>query len=359
MKSLIIIISIATVLFTQTSYARNWDRIKIPGAVCGDGLPYSVFVDKKTENKNLLIEFMGGGACWSVDTCYGLNFRTWFHPIPEVPFFSYMTNDWWGWSTHPFKSDSAVYFPYCTGDVHSADHVATYKGITAHHKGYRNVVLALAYLNENKIIQFDDYKRVAVWGASAGAIATLVHLKNIEPYLSRDSVKLAIADSPGLHFGKTFWYKFTPELFRDYQKNFGSIGLEVSADDGFLIPHIAPVLEGYSKWTLGVMQSTRDQVMSTVFGAISPEEHRDLVLSDRGILAAVKNYKNVYAWVPDSDAHTFLLLKTTSSGISDMNNSQSAINFVRKLVKTAERQPITEEDTAPLTPQEVEHISGL
>ena len=41
--------------------------------ICGDGTPFSFFVSRPTQRKTnankLLIEFMGGGACWDEDTC--------------------------------------------------------------------------------------------------------------------------------------------------------------------------------------------------------------------------------------------------------------------------------------------------
>ena len=335
MKTLISLLFVS--LFVQSTYARNWDRIEIPGAVCGDGLPYTVFVDPKANSKNLLIEFMGGGACWDFGTCYGvdlngINFRTWMHPIIEVPFYSYMTSDMWLWSDHPFKNDSAIYLPYCTGDVFSADHKAYYDGVPAYHQGYRNVLLTFAYLNKKNILKFNKTERLTVWGASAGAIGAFVHLKNIEPYFPKAN-KIALIDSAGLHFGKNFWYKFTPELFHDFSKSFAGVGLRLDYNDGFVAQHMGPVLSGLKDWTIGIMQSTRDQVMSTVFGEVSPAEHRQLVLSDRGIAAIARPYQNTSVWISDSDMHTFLLLRSTSNA-EDLQN-ESAINFVNHIVDKA------------------------
>lgn len=317
-------------IFSQSVNARDWDKVKIPGAYCADGLPYTVFVDKKKKSDQLLIEFMGGGVCWSQETCWGLDFRTWIHPIPEVPFFSYMTSDYWGWSSHPFRKDSAIYFPYCTGDVFSAHHTAIYDGWPVKHVGYRNIVLAMKHLSEKNIFNFQQMKRVTVWGASAGAIATIVHLKNIEPYLNAKAEKYAIADSPGLHFGPNFWKKFTDETIKDFSTNFAKIGLFFSPDDGFLAPRMGPVFERYKNWKIAVLQSTKDRVMSNAFGNISAEDHRNLVLSDQGLAAIAKNYSNVDVWTSDSNMHTFLLLK--SSSYKDDMEGESAIRFVKKFM---------------------------
>lgn len=324
-------------LYVQSTYARSWNRVQIPGAVCGDGLPYSVFVDPKAETKNLLVEFMGGGACWDFQTCYGvdfngINFRTWMHPIIEVPFYSYMTSDIWLISDHPFTRDSAIYLPYCTGDVFSANHDVNYSGVPAHHQGYRNILLTFAYLKQKNMINFSKIERLTVWGASAGGIGALVHLKNIEPYFPKAN-KIAIIDSAGLHFGKNFWHKFTLRLFGDFSKAFAAVGVQLNYNDGFIAQHMGPVLNNLRQWTIGLMQSTRDGVMSTSFGEITPEDHRQLVLSDRGIAAVARAYPNTSVWIADSDRHTFLLLPTSAEE-QDIQN-QSAINFVNYVVDKA------------------------
>lgn len=336
MKTLITIFAFVS-LVTQTTFARNWDRVEIPGAVCGDGLPYSIFVNKKADSKNLLVEFMGGGACWDFGTCFGVDLsgiklRTWMHPLPEVPFYSYLTSDMMFWNDHPFKDDSAIYLPYCTGDVFAADHVADYSGFKTYHQGYRNIVATFQYLAQKNILKFSEVERLTAFGASAGAIGALVHLKNIEPYFPR-AKKIAIIDSAGLHFGPTFWNKFTPRLVGDFTQAFASAGLTLNPNDGFVAQYMGPVFANLKQWNIGIMQATRDQVMSTVFGEISPEEHRRLVLSDRGIVAVAKNYPNTSVWISDSDMHTFMLLRSTSHK-EDMEN-ESAINFVNSVVESS------------------------
>ena len=330
MKTLITTMFFTLVIVTQTAFARSWDKIQIPGAFCGDGQPYYVFVDKENNNQNLLIELMGGGVCWSKDTCNGVDPHTWLHHIPEVPEFSYMTGDFWGWSNHPFVNDSALYFPYCTGDVFAADHTAQYDDTTVIHDGRRVVTLAFAYLQAKKTLPFKKYKRVTMWGASAGAIGAMIHLKTAEPYFSPNATKLAVIDSAGLHFGKDFWHKFTPAQLTDFHQTFGAIGLNFSDDDGFVAPLMGPVFTTLSNWKLAFLQSTEDIIMSTVFGDISPEDHKKLVLSDQGLPAIAKSYSNVSTWISDSSMHTFLLLKASS--YMENTEDQSAINYVNDFV---------------------------
>lgn len=324
-----IFVSLLIFIFSSASLARTWDRIKIPGAYCGDGTTYSVFFDKK-ESANLLIEFMGGGACWSLSTCYGPNFRTWAHPIPKAPALSYLTSDFARWKQHPFKNDSALYFPYCTGDVHAGNHIAQYGPLKTYHTGYSNIQLALQYLTQNKILNFQDKKRVTVWGASAGAIGTLVHMKTIESYVPTHVKKYAFIDSPGLHFGKEFWHKFTPELFNDYQTTFGKLGLYISPNDGFIAPQLAQAFHQYSSWEVGILQATKDIIMSSVFGDISPDEHKKLLESAQGLPSIAKSYSNIHVWIQDSILHTFLVLSSTAK--SKSTEDVSARDFVNDVL---------------------------
>lgn len=46
-----------------------------------------------------------------------------------------------------------MYFPYCTGDVHSGNHIGQYEKKVYHYSG-RNIDLALAYLVKSNLIEF-------------------------------------------------------------------------------------------------------------------------------------------------------------------------------------------------------------
>lgn len=312
-------------ILSETVFAREWQNVPIPNSVCGDGSAYSVFISKGSSEK-LLIEFMGGGACWSLMTCEGPDFHTWIHPIPEIPAYSTLTAES---VDHPWNRATVIFVPYCTGDVHAGHHIAQYMGIdTVHHVGYNNVINSLNHLSQKHIVDFRNFQDVTVWGASGGAIGSFVHASNIERYLNPTAKKTLIADSPGLHFGKTFWHKFTNLLLRDYNEAFGHIGLRYQ-DNGFLAPFMGPVFENLKNWQIGILQSTRDVVMSKIFGDISMEDHQDLVLSPEGIAQVAKQYPNVKTWIPDTMMHTFLLLPESAS-IQDATG-KTALGFAEEV----------------------------
>ncbi len=330
LKKVAVMIFICVGLLTSTSQA--WVRYFIPGAVCGDGLPYSVFVDTyRKSSQRLAIEFMGGGACWSASTCYGPNIRTWIHPIPNLPFFSLMTSPS---SDNPYRGAAKIYFPYCTGDVYTGKHVESYLPfVSVHHMGYNNVVKTLDYLAKKKIVNFKKYPEVFVWGASAGAIGALTHSKNIEKHLNPNATKILLADSPGLHFGKTFWQKFTPDQLKDYVSAFAAVDLNVNTNDGMVAPHMGPLFKKLNNWFVGVMQSTLDPIMSMGFGEVTPLEHQKSVLGPDGVVAIAKPFENVRVWIPELAQHTFLLLDSTSK--NENPDGETAIDFTKKVIFTA------------------------
>ncbi|MFY0575611.1 pectin acetylesterase-family hydrolase [Cystobacter fuscus] len=170
----------------------DWSKVELPGTTCGNGSQYKFFVHRSTTgSQNLLFFFEGGGACWDYDTCSGRagvigaanpngitdDYMTQFtakyvSPIvngadPGLPFRSrtdIATKDW-----------NIVYLPYCTGDVHVGNNVATYADqtgqqppLTWHHSGYKNSLAAINYAKA----QFSNVQKLLVTGFSAGGTAT-------------------------------------------------------------------------------------------------------------------------------------------------------------------------------------------
>ena len=106
-----------TIIYPLQADARQWKKVMIPGAQCGSGAPYAVWIDKKSKSK-LAIEFMGGGACWSAATCFGPNFRAWSFPIPRFPLMSvfsgkksfyFRTRSWNRYSRKKIKKKLQLY----------------------------------------------------------------------------------------------------------------------------------------------------------------------------------------------------------------------------------------------------------
>lgn len=325
-----------TILLTSSFnlFARNWERVKIPGAVCGNGLPYSIFIDKRAQSDKLLVEFMPGGACWSTWSCYGPRPRTWVHQMPRLPAFSLMGST--DHKTSPTADHHAIYFPYCTGDVYAGNHVARYQtGVKVHHQGHKNVTLAFDYLRDQGLIPFDQINELTLYGASAGAIGALIHGKRIaQNYLPKAQKKRIISDAPGLHFGPTFWEKFPEELLNDIKKALNDVHFHFSDDDGMVAPHIVETCKFYEDFTIGILQGSQDLVMTYLFGEINHRDHEDLVYSPLGLYEQTKKVENCSAWVPSTKHHTFLVLPLTAdiTAKNEDHEEVEAMDFARLII---------------------------
>ena len=289
-------------LFTFSGYAKGqWNRIVVPGAYCGDGKPYHIYFLER-DIKKLLITFVSGGACWSKSTCYGPNFRTWIHPTysdPKLPVFARKTNK--------FDNHSVLFLPYCTGDVFAGKHVAEYKGKKVYHYGAKNVTRTFEYLSARNFIHFNKVDDILLYGSSAGGIGAILHSRLVEKLVKRNAKKTIISDSPGLHFGQSFWNKFTDEQIQDFKDVFESVKFAPPLTDGFVAPYLGETCRYLKKWDIGILLGSKDIVMSKVFGNITMKNHENLVYSVNGIAETFRHYENCSAWIKRSKIHTFLL----------------------------------------------------
>ena len=322
MKHLILAILL---LFSFNAFAREWFSYNVPFARCADSQRYKVFVSPGKEPKKVAIEFMGGGACWSAETCWGPKLVTWIHPIPKVPAYSYLTT-----SNSPLKDHTIIYLPYCTGDVWMGNHSADYgNGKLTHHEGENNFSSALFYLKQ--FHYFKNIEELVVFGSSAGAIGALVNMERLNE-LAPSAKKIMIADSPGLHWNENFWHKFTDLQLFDYARRLKSIGLDLDPNNGLMAPQISNYCERYSDWKIGFIQSTEDIIMANIFGHMTAMEHRLNVLGPQGLKYNLINSNNCSVHTPDGRGHAFLLLKQYSNLQSDMFTKQGLLEYVKELL---------------------------
>jgi hypothetical protein len=156
--------------------ARTWTWVPFPNAYCADGSTTGIGVNPGDAGGRLVIYLMGGGACWDEITCYQA--RTAFHieggydaaefAVDQVLLSASLfdRND----AANPFRNDSFVFVPYCTGDVHTGNNPnANYGGRITHHVGYRNMTAFLARI----VPTFSSVSRVILSGSSAGGYGAL------------------------------------------------------------------------------------------------------------------------------------------------------------------------------------------
>ena len=189
---------------------EGWTEILPAGdTICSGGSPFAYFVRKGTVNK-VVIDYVGGGACWNEITCSfadGLfqstvdSVRAMIEGEDKRGFYDEQNPD------NPFKDWYHVVVPYCTGDVHWGDAVVTYgeggeNEVTINHKGAVNSRAVLDWVFES----FASPAQVMVTGCSAGSYgAALWSAWVMENY----------PDSEVFQFGDSGAGIITEEFFRD------------------------------------------------------------------------------------------------------------------------------------------------
>jgi len=186
---------------TLPSLAEGWNRFDPGGeTLCSLGTPYAFFARPGKVNK-LIVDFIGGGACWDEVTCNKPN-DYFYAEVESVPFrFAIPTDNVpHGIYDHtraenPFADWYHVVVPYCTGDLHWGDAVVTYaegtaNEVTINHKGAVNVRTVLKWVYDN----FSAPEQILVTGCSAGSYGSALwsadvmnHYPNAEVFQLGDS----------------------------------------------------------------------------------------------------------------------------------------------------------------------------
>jgi hypothetical protein len=164
--------------------ADEWNWLDFPESRCANGSPTGVAVNVHPNAKHLVMFLQGGGACADADTC-------WLHPtavnissgysvakfgsehLLALPLFQRDAQ------ANAFSDATYVFVPYCTGDLHAGDSVATYEveGVAkpTYHYGAHNLdvfLRALAPAHRN-------IDHVWLVGESAGGFGTLFNQDSV------------------------------------------------------------------------------------------------------------------------------------------------------------------------------------
>jgi hypothetical protein len=180
----------------------TWVKIEPPGVVCGNNSQYKFFANFSAKSDNLVVVFEPGGACWDYDSCTGKNGIRgaanrdglpddhWVLAPFISPFLSRFDE------TSPSRDWNMVYVPYCTGDVHTGNRVATYTrtgnpDVTFHHDGHAAVAQVVEWLDQS----FTHVPKLLVTGCSAGGVGSLVNYQFLRKGLHAVEKSYLINDS--------------------------------------------------------------------------------------------------------------------------------------------------------------------
>lgn len=142
---------------------------------CARGEDFAFFVHEGTTDK-VLIDFIGGGACWNADTC-STEQPTFVDSVDMVReryeeglegFYDHDNPD------NPVKDWTHVVVPYCTGDIHWGENDKVYtkengEEFTIHHRGATNAKAVLKWMKEN----LQSPESLLVTGCSAGSYGSI------------------------------------------------------------------------------------------------------------------------------------------------------------------------------------------
>ncbi len=176
--SLNVLAEIRTKSFTSLSGNQNNSWYEVfpgDGTTCARGQEFSFFYYPGNTEK-LIVDFQGGGSCWSAKTC-AKESATFIDSVDYLR--DLYAKDLEGIYAkdrldNPIKDWTHVVIPYCTGDIHwgNLSRVYTRKNgssFTIHHKGAANTKAVLDWVQK----KFTKVKNLFVTGCSAGAYGSI------------------------------------------------------------------------------------------------------------------------------------------------------------------------------------------
>lgn len=175
--------------FHKLCPGQHYKNVAFSQPRCGDGSNFSFFysppLKQLLNDKKLIIEFQGGGACWDNDTC-GMQQDYLSYPQYFDNFIGMScTEIEYGAAVQggnplsllcakkigntDFREYNAIVVPHCTQDVHIGDNpTVSYDGEnTIHHVGGHNMIRTLNWIFSN----FPNPTHIFLTGCSAGGTA--------------------------------------------------------------------------------------------------------------------------------------------------------------------------------------------
>lgn len=158
---------------TTPELDAGWTEVEGgPGTSCSRGSRFAFYVHPGTVNK-VVIDFIGGGACWDQTTCsvadaiFTDSIDSIANAVSSGDTFSGIYDK--EHESNPVKDWYHVVIPYCTGDLHWGNNIETYgegdNSFAINHVGAVNSRFVLDWVYEN----FSAPEDIVVTGCSAGA----------------------------------------------------------------------------------------------------------------------------------------------------------------------------------------------
>lgn len=327
----------------------QWQWVAFPEAHCRDGSETGIGLRRGTGD-GLMIYFEGGGACFNTITCatnpssYGEgDFNNWSSSSSGAGIFDTDA------TKNPVGDWSAIYVPYCTGDVHSGDNTdVTVPDVAGTHQfvGYANVAAFL----ERIVPTFDGVSHVLVTGQSAGGFGAAFNYDRIADAFPGTTVTLL--DDSGPPLADDILAPCLQQQWRDLWGMNKNLPEGCTAcfqpDGGGIVEYGRYLGEKHGEQHLALISSTADSVIRFFFGfgaddctAVLP--NTPSADFKAALIEARDQYFNEPAgvwgtyFVDGTDQHTFL----SSSYYTATVQGTVLVDWVRDLIdgKTAHLGP--------------------
>ncbi len=161
---------------------EDWTEIKPGGDTsCARGTPFSFFIHPGDDRK-IIIDFVGGGACWDKETCKkgSITFTdsiAAFRKDAEQNLNGIYDKDN---PQNPLRGWLHIVVPPCTGDIFVGEKDFNYGKMKIRHRGAVNVKAVLKYVQE----KFQNPEKILVSGCSGGSYGSIYwtpHIRNLYP----------------------------------------------------------------------------------------------------------------------------------------------------------------------------------
>jgi len=163
--------------------------------ICSRNTPFRFFV-RGGRSDRVIIDFQGGGACWSELTCSiaGSLFKEDAGELEDLELLmsaGFLKGIYDPDPANPFHDWTLVHVPFCTGDIHWGNAAHDYgNGLVIQHKGYVNASAALNWVYDH----FEAPEQIFVTGCSAGAYGSILHSAYVAEHYPEARVSV-LADS--------------------------------------------------------------------------------------------------------------------------------------------------------------------
>ncbi|WNG48006.1 esterase [Archangium minus] len=294
-----------------TTPENTWSWIDFSNSTCDEGTPTGLGVNLR-ENKNLLIYFNGGGACWDATTClvnnqssHGPFTKTQFDTLASKLSGSILDREL---ANNPFKDWNLFFIPYCTGDLHIGNAEVVYTTDSAtqtfHHKGRANTEAFLARIAAT----VPNPEQVVVTGVSAGGFGAALNydlirsqFPNAKVYLLDDSGPLFKSSAMSAEL-RAAWAKAW-----NYDAPMEALDPAVKEDFAQLYPALA---KKYPNDRMALLSSQQDFVIRSFLGMNGTTFQTALQDLTSTVLAPLPNTRY---FVTTGSGHTMLSKPTAQN----------------------------------------------